>query len=67
MAVAAGLVFWSHFARVGVANVQAATKFRFKESLAMYRVTHRVFRRNLFVAALLVFALSLASSLAFAQ
>jgi uncharacterized protein (TIGR03118 family) len=67
MAFAARLVFSFHLARVGVANVQAATKFRFKESFAMYRVTHRVFRRNLFVATLLVLALSLASSLAFAQ
>src|SRR5580658_1315473 len=45
-----------------MANVQAAVKFRFKESFAMYRA----FRHNLLVAALFVLALSLASNFAFA-
>src|SRR5271166_5165319 len=40
---------------------------RFKEGFAMHRVTHRTFRHHLFVAAMLVLALSVASSLAFAQ
>ncbi len=46
-----------------MANVQAAIKFRFEESFAMYQAL----RRKLLVAALLVLALSIASSTAFAQ
>jgi uncharacterized protein (TIGR03118 family) len=57
----------SHFARVGPANVQAAVKFRFKESFTMHPVTHRTIRHYLFVAAVLALALSVGSSLALAQ
>jgi uncharacterized protein (TIGR03118 family) len=46
-----------------VALVQAAIKFRFKESLSM----HQASRHNLLFAALLVLALSLVSNLAFAE
>jgi uncharacterized protein (TIGR03118 family) len=51
-----------------MAFVQAAIKFRFKESFAMRQTAmSHSFRHNLFVAALLVLALTLTSSLALAQ
>ena len=46
-----------------MALVQAAIKFRFKESLFM----RQPFRHNLLFAALLVLALSVACNLAFAE
>jgi uncharacterized protein (TIGR03118 family) len=56
-------LFAFHRARAGMALVESAIKFRFKENFSM----HQAFRHNLLVAALLVLVLSLTSRLALAQ